>query len=226
MEIKKSPKADLQNKRSLFLEIGLVVSIGLMILAFGYGQTEKVVMDVARDDGPVLEDLVEITVQDKEPPKPVKQTITVISDIINVVKNETKITTDFDFAEFGDEDINIQAATVEEEVIQEEEIFFVAEDMPTFQGGDLNTFRNWVNEKLRYPPVASENGIQGTVTVKFVIERDGSLTNIEVLRSPDNSLSEETIRVLKTSPKWQPGRQRGNPVRVAFNLPVQFRLQQ
>ena len=96
--------------------------------------------------------------------------------------------------------------------------------MPTFQGGDLMKFREWVQKRLRYPQIAQENGISGRVTLSFVIEKDGSLTNIEVMQSPDRSLSEEAIRVVQSSPKWTPGKQRNQPVRVSFTLPVMFQL--
>ena len=92
------------------------------------------------------------------------------------------------------------------------------------QGGDLNTFRNWVQQNVRFPQIALENGIQGRVVLTFVIEKDGRLTNIEVLQTPDRSLSEEAIRVLNKSPKWSPGKQRNQPVRVKYTLPVDFRV--
>ena len=98
--------------------------------------------------------------------------------------------------------------------------------MPTFQGGDLMKFRAWVQSRLRYPQIAQENGITGRVLLTFVVERDGSLTNIEVLQTPDRSLSDEAARVLKMSPKWKPGKQRNQAVRVKYTLPVDFRLQQ
>ena len=98
------------------------------------------------------------------------------------------------------------------------------EQMPSFQGGDLMTFRHWVTKQIQYPEVAKANNITGRVLVMFVIERDGSLTNIRVLQSPDSSLSDEVIRVFKSSPKWTPGMQRGEAVRVKYTMPVDFRL--
>ena len=226
MEIKKSPKADLQNKRGLFLEIGLIVSLALMIGAFGYSQTEKVVQVMDLGTVEVEEEIVEITRQDQKPPETVKQTIAVVSDIINVVKNDVKITTDFDFTEFSEDAIVVQQVGVTEEVTESDEPpFIVAEEMPMFMGGDLTKFRAWVMERIKYPTIAAENGISGNVTLSFVIEKDGSLTNITVLQSPDRSLSDEAIRVLQMSPKWTPGKQRSTPVRVKYTLPVQFKIQ-
>ena len=122
-----------------------------------------------------------------------------ITDILKVVTNDTKITTNVDFAEFEDDVEIVQQVAVEEEEIVEEQPFLVAETMPSFQGGSLNDFRNWVQSKVRYPAIAQENGISGKVVLTFVIEKDGRLTNIQVLQTPDRSLSDEAIRVLQQS---------------------------
>ena len=92
-------------------------------------------------------------------------------------------------------------------------------------GGDLGVFRNWVQKQLNYPPIAQENGIQGKVIIQFVVEKDGRLTNVQVLSTPDRSLSEEAVRVLQLSPRWSPGKQRNQPVRIKYTLPVDFRIQ-
>lgn len=112
--------------------------------------------------------------------------------------------------------------TLENE-IEDDKPFVKVEQMPSFMGGDLMTFRNWVMSKIRIPQIAIENRISGQVLLSFAIERDGSLSNIQVLRSPHSSLSEEAIRVLKQSPKWTPGKQRNQPVRVKYTLPIEFR---
>ncbi|MCD8072535.1 MAG: energy transducer TonB [Alistipes sp.] len=224
MEPKKSPKADLQRKRGLFFEIGLACTLLSMIGVFAISQTEKHIDTIDMKIQEVETEIVEITRQDQKPPEPVAQTVAVVSDVLNIVKNDTKITTELTFADF-DEDIQI-AKPVErvETATVSDEPFIIVEDMPIFQGGDLQTFRNWVQSKLTYPAIAAENGIQGKVVLTFVIERDGTLTNIQVLSSPDRSLSEEAEKVLKQSPKWAPGKQRNTPVRVRFNLPVDFQL--
>ena len=131
--------------------------------------------------------------------------------------------TAFDFSVFN-EDINLLPATLEEESIEDDQPFIKVEKMPSFQGGDISTFRAWVQKKVNYPQIALENNISGRVLLMFVVERDGSLTGIQVLQSPDSSLSDEAIRVLKTSPKWKPGKQRNKPVRVKYTLPVDFRI--
>ena len=226
MELKKTPKADLKNKKGLLLEIGLVVALVAVIAAFSYTITEYRVEEVAETSAVLDADITEITRQDEKPPEPPKKTeITVITDILDIVTNDTKITTDIDFAEFSEDVEIVQQVAVQEEVIEEDAPFVKVEQMPSFQGGDLMTFRNWVQSKVRYPQIAQENGISGRVLLSFVIEKDGSLTGIQVLQSPDRSLSDEAVRVLKQSPKWKPGKQRNQTVRVKYTLPVDFRIQ-
>lgn len=225
MEIKKSPKADLQNKRGLLLEIGLCVALGLVILAFAYTPKEHRIEKIDLNYGPVEEQITEITRQDQKPPEPPKKVeVKVIADLLEVVTNDTKISTDVSFTEFDEETEIEQIVAVEEEEVEDDQPFLRAETMPSFQGGDLNTFRKWVQDNVRFPQIALENGIQGRVTLTFVIEKDGRLTNIQVLQTPDRSLSEEAIRVLNKSPKWSPGKQRNQTVRVKYTLPVDFRV--
>ncbi|MGN0007980.1 MAG: energy transducer TonB [Alistipes sp.] len=225
MELKKNPNADLQNKRVILLEIGLIVALAVVIGAFLYTPKEVRVDKIDMNYGPVEEEITEITRQDQKPPEPPKKTeITVITDILNIVTNDTKITTNVDFAEFEENVDIVQQVAVADEEIEEEQIFVKVEKMPTFMGGDLSKFRSWVASKLRYPQLAQENNITGRVLLKFVVEKDGTLTNIQVLQSPDKSLSDEAIRVLKTSPKWEPGKQRNQSVRVFYTLPVDFQL--
>jgi TonB family protein len=107
----------------------------------------------------------------------------------------------------------------------EEDFYVKVETMPTFNGGDLLTFRNWVFQNIVYPKKAQKNGIQGRVLVQFVIDTQGTITEINVLQTPDNSLSDEVVRILKSSPKWTPGIQDGKAVRVKYTLPVDFRIE-
>jgi protein TonB len=174
----------------------------------------------------VEEEITDITTQDQKPPEPPKKVeMQVLSDVLNVVTNDTKIETEFDFSEFSEDIEIVQQIEVVEEAAEDDAPFIIAEEMPKFQGGDLMKFRSWVQGKLKYPQIAQENGISGKVTLTFVIERDGSLTNIQVMQSPDRSLADEAVRVLQSSPKWTPGKQRNSPVRVRYTLPVEFRIQ-
>lgn len=226
MELKKSPKANLENKKGLFIEIGLACALLATIGGFGMTQSEKVIEKIDMQIPEVEEEIIEITREDD--PRPLvaaKQTVIVVSDILNIVKDDAKITEDLTFDDF-DEDAamvtSIQSGRTEGPANTSDEPFIVVEDMPKFQGGDINTFRKWLNGKIEYPDLAREHGITGQVIVEFVIEKDGSLGGINVLKSPDKSLSAEVIKVLKQSPKWTPGKQRKVPARVKFTLPVDF----
>ena len=229
MEIKKNPKVDLQNKRFLLLEIGfagaLLIAIGALLYTSNDNKIEQIVQEVAI----VEEEITEITRQDIKQPEPIRRTeIKVFSDALSIVTNDEKVTTDVNFDEFSEDmviDVMPQVKPVVEEVIEDDQPFVKVEKMPSFKGGDLMTFRNWVMERIRYPQIAQENGIQGRVLLSFVVERDGTLTNIQVLQTPDSALSDEAIRVLKTSPKWSPGKQGNKTVRVKYTLPVEFRIQ-
>lgn len=225
MEIKKSRKADLENRRGIFLEIGLVVALAIVIGAFGCKSKERNVEKVDMVVAPIETELVEITRPDQpqEQPQIKKVEMTVYSDNLQLVDNLSKTDTELSFEDFSEE-MEITFTAPEEEEIVEEEIFVIAEKMATFMGGDLTTFRNWVQQRVKYPAIAQELGISGQVILQFVVEKDGSLTNIQVLRSPDNSLSDEAVRVLKSSPKWEPAMQRNKPVRLKYTLPVVFRI--
>lgn len=228
MELKKNPKVDLQNRKGIFLEIGLILALGLCIGAFSVSQKEKKIENFAPVEIVETVDLVDITTQEELKPEtpPQKQTVQVITDILQIVDNDTKIETEFTFVDFDNfENVEIAPIEIQEEEIEEEEIFMRAEEMPTFQGGDITKFREWVMRRFRYPAIAQENGIQGKVTLQFVVEKDGSVTNIQVLQTPDPVLSDEVVRVVNDSPKWKPGKQRNEPVRVKYILPVDFRIQ-
>lgn len=227
MEQKKSPKADLQNKRGLLLEIGLIISLGLVIAAFSYAPKEYRIEQVEQVVEVVETEMTEITRQPEQQQEqaPRKVEVKVISDILDIVTNDTQITTELSFDEFDEEAAIEPIVEIKEEEIVEDQPFLIAEEMPSFQGGDINVFRKWVQDNVRFPQIALENGIQGTVVIAFVVERDGTLTILEVLASPDRSLTDEAVRVLKQSPKWTPGKQRNQAVRVRYNLPVVFRLQ-
>lgn len=105
-----------------------------------------------------------------------------------------------------------------------EEIFIHVEQMPSFPGGDEELMK-WLSNNIQYPTIASEQGIQGRVTLRFVVRPDGSIDDVQVVKSLEPSCDKEAIRAVKKMPKWIPGRQNGNPVSVYFNLPVVFRLQ-
>lgn len=231
MEIKKSPKADLENKKMLFLEIGLVIALAVCGAALAFNtKPEPEPYTPPKQDVREQEFEMDRTVQEQEQQQPEQQKAKtqVLADVLTIVSNDTKIETpdllfSDDASAFDDFEFEVEEVV---ETIVEEEIFVTAEEMPTFQGGDLSKFRNWVQNNVKYPQIALENGIQGNVVIKFVVEKDGKLSNIQVLQSPDKTLSDAAVQVLQKSPKWKPGKQRNKPVRVTYTLPVSFKIQQ
>ncbi len=228
MEIKKTPKADLENRRTLFTEIGLVVALLVVWGAFSYSTKEKAVASLGEDTQVVeVEDMVPIT-EETPPPPPEAPKIPVLSDQIDIVEDDIKVDDNFmsleDDANLGVE-IMDYVEEVKEEVVEEEAIpFQLVEEKPSFNGGDANEFSKWVNSKLQYPEIAKENGVQGRVTLQFTVNPDGSVSNVKVLRGVDSSLDKEAVRVVSMSPKWKPGKQRDRAVKVTYTFPVIFQL--
>ena len=131
----------------------------------------------------------------------------------------------------GNDEVGGEVLKAKEEIkapeppkVEEEKVFDVVEQMPSFPGGNTALMK-FLNENIHYPVVAQENGDQGRVVVSFVVERDGHITDVQIARSVDPSLDKEAQRVVKSMPKWIPGKQNGSAVRVKFNVPVSFRLQ-
>ena len=228
MEVKKTPKADLENRRTLFTEIGLVVALLVVWGAFAYSTKEKAVASLGEDTQVVeVEDMVPIT-QETPPPPPEAPKIPILSDQIDIVEDDIKVEDNFmsleDDANLGVE-IMDYVEEVQEEVVEEEAIpFQLVEEKPSFNGGDANEFSKWVNSKLQYPEIAKENGVQGRVTLQFTVNPDGTVSNVKVLRGVDSSLDKEAVRVVSMSPKWKPGKQRDRAVKVTYTFPVIFQL--
>ena len=229
MEIKKSEKANLENKKLLFLELGLIISLGITWFAFEWTSKETVV-SVLEDTTEVLieEEIIPIT-QETPPPPPSAPKIPVLSDQIDIVDDEIEVNDDLFMNLEDDSNMGVEimeyVEVVEEEVVEEEAIpFQLVEEKPSFQGGDANQFSKWVNSKLEYPEIAKENGVQGRVTLQFTVEKDGSVTKVKVLRGVDPSLDKEAVRVVSMSPKWKPGKQRDRAVPVTYTFPVIFQL--
>ena len=233
MEIKKSPKADLENKRGLLFEIGMIVSLGLALLAFSWTSKEKSQSSLIFAPQAIMEEEeIMATEQDNTPPpEPVQ--IPQISEEIVIVDNDIKVDMSANFSvEDTKDNLLTQIAYVEKkpeaakpEVMEDEVIpFAIVEEKPTFQGADANEFTKWVNSRIEYPAVAAENNIQGVVYMSFDVGIDGNLTNIRVLRGVDPLLDNEALRVVKTSPKWKPGRQQNKPVKVSYSFQVKFQL--
>ncbi|MBR2857213.1 MAG: TonB family protein [Bacteroidales bacterium] len=228
MEIKKSEKANLENKKLLFLEIGLIVSLAITLVAFEWTSTETNVSTLEAEAEVVLEEEIIPITQDTPPPPPAAPKIPVLSDQIDIVDDEIEVNDDMFMNLEDDANLGVEImdyVEVEEEVVEEEAIpFQLVEEKPSFQGGDANQFSKWVNSRLEYPEIAKENGVQGRVTLQFTVEKDGTVTKVRVLRGVDPSLDKEAVRVVSMSPKWKPGKQRDRAVPVTYTFPVIFQL--
>ena len=228
MEIKKSEKANLENKKLLFLELGLIITLGIVWGAFEYTSKETNV-SMLEDTTEILieEEIIPIT-QDTPPPPPETPQMPVMSDLIEIVDDDILVENDIinleDDANLGVEIIDY-VEDVEEEVVEEETIpFMFVEEKPKFNGGDANEFSKWVGKNLVYPEIAKENGVQGKVILSFTLTAEGEITNIKVVRGIDPALDKEAVRVVSKSPKWEPGKQRDRAVKVQFIFPVHFQL--
>ena len=239
MEIKKTSKADLEKGKTLALLMGLVMGLAILFVGFEWGTTE---LEIDAKEGVAdifAEEEIEITTQQEEvnapPPPPTAppqmevaaEVLTIVEDNVDV-GNQTLMSSEDTQREAQTQTYvppTVMTAVVVEEEISEQQIFEVVEDWPEFPGGQV-ALQSFLNKNLNYPIIAQENGISGRVSCAFVVNIDGSIVDIEVVRGIDPSLDKEALRVLATMPKWTPGKQRGKPVRVRFNLPVLFRLAQ
>ena len=232
MEVKKSPKADLENRRSMFFQIGTVITLLIVFLAFEWSTTERQETLVKASAGPTEEEeMVPITDINEPPPPPPQLQAPMLSDQIEIVADDIKLDIEMNINTEDDAslavDIREYTQGSGEEIIEEEEeiSFMIVENKPRFQGKEEDSyFRNWVHSQLSYPESAVENGVQGRVTVQFTIETDGSVKNVKVLRGVDASLDREAVRVISSSPKWEPGKQRNKAVKVSYIFPVVFEL--
>ena len=229
MEIKKTPKADLENKKSTWLLVGYVIVLAFMFIAFEWTKRDiKIDTSQAITDLVFEEEIIPITEQPEQaapPPPPaappIAETLTIVEDDADV--EETTIAT----SEETNQAVEIKyvPVAVEEEEPEEQTIFEVVEQMPEFPNGGMAGLMQYLSKNIKYPTIAQENGTQGRVTVQFVVNRDGSIVDAKVLRGVDPYLDKEAIRVISSMPKWKPGMQRGKAVRVKFTVPVMFRLQ-
>lgn len=222
-DTKKAPKADLESKKTIFIEIGLVIALAAVLFAFEWKSYEKTELNMASmvaDDTP--EEMVEITQHEKPPPppKPPQQTT-----IIEIVEDDVEIEDEIEIDVEADQETEVEEYIPIEEDDEEEEtqIFTVVESMPGFPGGEAARI-TYLNKNIKYPQMARESGIQGRVFVTFVVERNGAVTDVRVLRGIGGGCDEEAVRVIKNMPNWNAGKQRGKPVRVQFNMPILFKL--
>lgn len=227
MELKKSQKADLENKKGLFAEIGLVVILAATLAAFNiksYDRNEVVVLE--REATNEVEEQI-IQTQELEPPPPPEPEVPEVATVVNVVQNDAEIKNELGPVDMSATNaVNAEVQHVEvakEEEVKEEEVLVFVEESPEYPGGDAARMK-FLAENMKYPAAARDNGIQGKVYIQFVVEKDGRITNAKVLRDIGGGCGAEALRVVMSMPKWKPGRQQGKAVRAQFTLPVQFTL--
>jgi len=225
MKTKKSPKKDLESKKLIFAQIGLIITLSLVLVAFEWKSYDKKEIEVwNRKASKISTDIIPITVQKNKPLPVLQKQVTAL----NIVDDKKEIKDDIIEIDIGanENTKNKEYATFnnpDEEDIDEDKIFEAVESQPSFPGGDIARIR-YLYEKIKYPAMARETGIQGRVYITFVVEKDGSITDVRLLKGIGGGCDEESIRVVKAMPKWIPGKQRMKPVRVQFVLPIKFTL--
>ncbi len=227
MELKKTKKADLENNRGVFLEIGLLLVLSIVLIAFEWTSrpNKNDGNDLVAETTYEVEEM-QVTRREEQPkPEPQQQ----VTEILNIVNDNVNIDENFDFDVEADASTEFEfngfADDMDEE-FQEEETFYIVEDMPKFNGGDpAIEFRKYIAQNLHYPEIAAENGISGRVIVQFAVNSKGKIVEAVVVAGVDPALDKEAIRVVMSSPPWTPGRQRGKPVKVLFTFPINFVLQ-
>jgi protein TonB len=227
MQVKKSLKVSLEDKKFVYTLMGLVLVLSICFVAFEWTEKDVTKYEVADTDFLIEEEIdIQQTSQETPPPPPPPAAVQEV-EILNVVDDNVK-TESVEIQVEDNKDIEVVIAPpVEAPVVEEveEEIFVVVESMPEFPGGQQEMMK-FLAENIKYPVIAQENNVQGRVICQFVVEKDGKVTDIQVVRSAgDASLDKEAKRVIESMPKWKPGKQRGKAVRVKYTIPVNFRLQ-
>ena len=223
MEVKKTEKADLNKKTSFFFSIGLLITMSIVVMAFAWRDSQKQDVDLMAKNVNTFEEMLEIPPTEQPPPPPPEIQQPQIIEVPDEEEIEEEIQVKFDVEVTEDtkvQQIVIQAAEPEEEV---EEIFTIVED-PASPVGGMTAFYNYVGDKIKYPAQARRMGIEGRVFVQFVIDKDGSITEVVAVKGIGAGCDEEAVRILQGSPKWKPGKQRGKPVKQRMVLPITFKL--
>ena len=228
MEKKKSKNVDLEKRTPFFIQIGLIVALSIVLVAFEWTKGEgndnnmEMVQEIQFED-----EMMQITRREEPKPEP-KPEQPKVAEVLDIVDDDVLIEDDFDFDMEADDNSEYDFTSMmgdDDEEIEEEEIFYIVEDMPTFNGGNMSEFWKFAMKSIRYPEVAAENGVSGTVHMQFTVDKNGDVINVIVVKGVHPDLDEEAIRVIKSSPKWVSGKQRGRPVSVIMSLPMKFILQ-
>lgn len=228
MEVKKSPRVDLENKKTLFIQVGLVFALSIILIAFEWTSTDLNKSEFATiEETQAEEEIVPITRQEemKPPPPPPPPRV---SDVLTIVEDNVEIDEELDLNTESDDNTEVTFTNTQTEVVEEEEadapVFFIVEKMPEFPGGN-EALQRYIAQSVKYPVIAQENGIQGRVFVSFVVNAKGQVEQVKIARGVDPNLDKEAIRVVQAMPAWTPGEQRGKKVKVSYTVPINFVLQ-
>lgn len=223
MKAKKTKQADLRNKQGLFFQVGMLVALALVFASFQYSTNEIRPID---EIGVAIEsyefDMIPITRPEKPKeqikPKVQPEKFIIVEDpTIDIDENtyfDTEVTADtyVEVIDMGDEP-----------EVEEKKIFYIAEEMPVFPGGDRALLK-FIAKNITYPEDAKETGTTGRVFLSFVINKKGFVEDVKIARGVDPTLDNEALRVIKLLPRWKPGKQGGKNVKVGFNVPINFQL--
>ncbi len=223
MEVKKNPNVDLEKSKGMYLLVGLASTLLIIYLVFNYTTHEAgAITELQGNAVQIEEEIVPITRQQQATPPPPPPAA---AEILNIVEDDVELEEELEIEDTeSDEDEEIEIIEVEEEEETDEVFqFAVIEDKPTFPGGE-GAMLQYLAENIKYPEISIESDSQGTVYVQFVIDKSGNVTDILIVRGVDKYIDKEAVRVMKSMPKWKPGKQRGKPVKVQYVIPVKFTL--
>ena len=227
MEIKKSPKADLEGKKTSNLLIGAIMVLAVLFVGFEWSEREKkVTTDSGIQDVEFEEEIIPITEQEQPQQAPPPPQAPPAEEVLNIIENDSQV--EESTIQVSDDtqaavEVKYTPVEVEEEEVDEQQIFQVVEENPEFPGG-MKECMKFLSNNIKYPQISQENGVQGRVIVQFVVNADGTIVDPVVVRGVDPYLDKEALRVIKLMPKWKQGKQRGKAVRVRYTQPVLFRL--
>ena len=224
MELKKSEKADLTKTSTLFFSLGLTLTLAVVLTAFEWKEMEEQAELLAGKTTNTADEIMEVPPTDIPPPPPpqIQQPQVVEVPDEEEIEEEIEVNLDVEMTEETKvEQIEIKVEEPKEDV---DEIFTIVEETATPKGG-MAAFYKYVGSKLKYPPQANRMGVEGKVYVEFVINRDGSIVDARVVRGIGAGCDEEAVRVVASSPAWNPGKQRGKAVRQKYTIPIIFKLQ-
>ena len=228
MEVKKSPKADLENKKTTNLLAGAIIILAVLFVGFEWSERDKkVTTDTGIETVIFEEEIIPITEQEQPKQAPPPPEAPKVEEVLEIMDNDSDVEESTIQASDDTQaavEVKYTPVEVEEEEVEEQQIFQVVEEMPEFPGG-MGECMKFLGKNIKYPTISQENGVQGRVIVQFVVNRDGSIVDPVVVRGVDPYLDKEALRVIQMMPKWKPGKQRGKAVRVKYTVPVMFRLQ-